>query len=467
MQVLAKTLLTTPEISTGDRVFDLWTTSAGIANGAFVVLATIGAMAASGHETFQTRYTVKEVLPRLALAFLAANLSFHLCGRAITLANALSGALLGPNVDPARATATLQRLIVPPADSEAFYILLALVAIILLVLLLIAFIMRTALVLVLVVAAPLALAGYTLPFTEGLARFWWRAFGGLLLIQVAQSLTLVVAVRAFFNQDGRLLVGIAPSGQLVNLLLTLCLLIILVRIPSWISQRIFAPSRGRSSTIARLVRYAVAYRLMSPVLNVLRPGRGHRGGRRGGQGGSGRGGRSAAAAAVPAAAAARAGSGNAFAGTAAAAARGGPGPIKHAPVGARRPPPSYSGAPVPIKHAPGAPPYPGKYRPTPKPPGPVPPTHPVYGYPRETYYANGPAGLGQMYWLRSQAAARQATPPQPARPRQGEAPPPARRSTQPPPTPKRPSPPPLPHPRPRPGTGRPGRTGRDNGGESR
>lgn len=167
-------------------------------------------------------------------------------------------------------------MIVPLAQDESFYILLALVAVILLTLLLITFVMRAALVLLLVVAAPLALACLALPYTDGLAGFWWRAFTGLLTVQVAQSLALVMTVRIFFNQDGRLILGLIPSGQLINLVLAICMLIILVRIPRWVTRRLFAQTAGRGSTITRIVKYALAYKLTSPVLNALHLGRGAR-----------------------------------------------------------------------------------------------------------------------------------------------------------------------------------------------
>ncbi|WP_433498510.1 conjugal transfer protein TrbL family protein [Sphaerimonospora sp. CA-214678] len=399
LDLLAVTLLATPDVAGSGRVFDLWKANAAIANTGFVLLATIGAISAMGHQTVQTRYAVKEVLPRLCIAVLAANTSFLLCGKVIEIANALSTALLGQDFDGHRAAATLQLWIIAPGmQHQIFFILLALVAVILLLLLLVTFVMRAALILLLTVASPLALACLALPYTDGLTRFWWRAFCGLLLIQVAQSLTLVLAVRIFFNQDGRLLLGIAPTGQLVNLILALCLLIILIRIPGWISRRIFAQTGGRGWMVTRMIKYALAYKLTSPVLNALHLGRGGRGraSRSSGAAGSvaahAMAGKAIAGRALPALAAA---------GSAAAAARGGAGPVKHAPVSARRPVNPADWEPAPVKHAPSAPAVQGKYRMPPRPSAPVPRTTPVYGYPREAYYANGPAGLAQMARLRN------------------------------------------------------------------
>ncbi|MFF0865589.1 hypothetical protein ACFYUV_27830 [Nonomuraea sp. NPDC003560] len=49
---------------------------------------------------------------------------------------------------------------------------------------------------------------------EGLTRSWWRSFCGLLITQLAQALTLITAVRIFFNQDGREAAGVTITGQL-------------------------------------------------------------------------------------------------------------------------------------------------------------------------------------------------------------------------------------------------------------
>ncbi|MEV4080524.1 conjugal transfer protein TrbL family protein [Nonomuraea fuscirosea] len=402
LDALAVTLLATPDVSGNGRLFDLWTASAAIANSAFVLLATIGAISAMGHQTVQTRYAVKEVLPRLAMAILTANTSFLICGKIVETANALSKAILGEGFDGERAATQLRMLILPPSNTQIFYILLTLVALVLLIMLLISFVMRTALVLLLVVAAPLALAFHALPQTDGLARFWWRAFGGLLTIQVAQSLTLLLAVRIFFNQDGRFLLGVAPSGQLVNLILALCLLIILVRIPSWFSRRIFAQAGGPGSTLLRIVKYAVVSKLTAPVLQAMHL----RGGRGRGKAGLGRAATRALTGKVIATTiGGPAGTAAATAFSAASAARGGAGPIKHAPVGARRPIRSADWQAAPIKHAPTGPAIQARYRPAPTVQPPIQPTTPVYGYPREVYYARGPAGLMQMMALRNRGIA--------------------------------------------------------------
>ncbi|MFI0425169.1 hypothetical protein [Spongiactinospora sp. 9N601] len=345
LDVLSVSLLTTPPVDRLPRLWDLWKANAVIANSGYVVLIVAGGILVMGHQSFQTRYAMKEILPRLVIAFLAANTSFVLAAKAIEVANGLSQALLGQDFDPARAARALRGMVVVSAEPDLFYIVLAIVVVILLVLLLMTFVVRVALTALLVIAAPLALACHALPQIDGVARMWWRIFGGLLLIQVCQSLALAASVRIFLNQDGREVVGLSVFGQLYGFLLAIVLLLILVRIPSWIARVMFIrPGRRRGTLVGRVVKMAIAYKLASPVLHALHIGRGGR-------------------AAVPArsravaARAATAATGPATTATAAAAVR--EGSSKQAPIAATD-----------------------------------------HGYPRDALYANGPAGLGQLRELR-------------------------------------------------------------------
>ena len=82
-----------------------------------------------------------------------------------------------------------------------FFVLLALFAVALVLILAVVFVARLMLTVLLIAVAPLALACHALPQTEGIARWWWRAFAGLLLIQSAQALVLVAAARVFFTEQ--------------------------------------------------------------------------------------------------------------------------------------------------------------------------------------------------------------------------------------------------------------------------
>ena len=119
----------------------------------------------------------------------------------------------------------------------------------------------------LVAAAPLALVGHALPQTEGLARLWWRAVGGLFAIQLGQSLVLICALKIFFTPQGSGTLGLSASGGLVDVLVAICLLWVLVRIPAWVSRAVFGSSR--SGGLGKAVKFAVIYKVARAGLAAL------------------------------------------------------------------------------------------------------------------------------------------------------------------------------------------------------
>ncbi len=260
LDVLGHTLLATPDVTAQSRVGQLWRATAGIADATLVLFVLAGGAVVMSHETLQTRYAAKDILPRVVVAAVAVNASLSLAGIVIGTADALSAALLGQGVGPAQAAVVLRQLVLGSlADGGIFLVLLGGVVAVLALVLLATYVIRLALTVLLVIAAPLALVCHALPQTEGLARLWWRAFVGVLAIQVAQSVVLIAALRVFLASGGPASLGISSSGGLVDLLVSACLCWVLVKIPSWVSRQVFAGGhRGGGTT--RIVRDLVVYK---------------------------------------------------------------------------------------------------------------------------------------------------------------------------------------------------------------
>ena len=257
LELVGKTLLATPRVVGEDRIRQLWQVVAGIAN-ALLVLAVLAAAAlAMTHESVQTRYSIKEVLPRLFVAAVLVNASLALSGQMIAFANALSTGLVASGADAVEASERLAAWVVAAVSGGGiFLIFLGLACAAFAVVLLVLYIVRAALIVLLVVAAPVMLLAHALPQTEGLAHLWWRAMIAALSIQVAQALTLAVAVSVFFTPEGHSALGLSATGGLIDLLVALCLLWVLLKIPFWAKEAVFS---GRRSTIATTVRtYVVA-----------------------------------------------------------------------------------------------------------------------------------------------------------------------------------------------------------------
>jgi hypothetical protein len=267
---LGRTVLATPEVAGIGRVAQLWQVTLGIADGFFVLLALVGGAVVMSHETLQTRYAAKEIVPRLVVGVIAANASLAVAGVAIRLADAFSGAFAGGGVNPTDAAAVLSRLVASPlGNGGMFLVLLGLVAAILAVVLLAVYVVRVALVILLVVAAPVLLACHALPQTEGLARLWWRGLAACLGVQVAQSLVLVSALRVFLATGGHTALGLSATGGLVDVVLAATLLWVLVRIPAWGMRLAFSGTGHRPSSLAHTVKTAVVYKAVRAGMAAL------------------------------------------------------------------------------------------------------------------------------------------------------------------------------------------------------
>lgn len=288
LRLVAKTLLATPTLDQLPRIGELWESSRGIAVASYALLVMVTAVVVMAYETLQARTTIRQAAPRLVVGFLAANLSWILAAKAIEFANALSYALVGGGADPSGAAQTISALLTNTVlnsitSSGFFGILISLGLVIGLVSLIGSYVVRVALTAVLVAGAPLALSCHGSEQTEGVAWWWWRAFFGVLGIQIGQSLTLITALRVFFSEGGFTLFGPTPDG-VANLIATGGLIWILVKIPSWVMHHVQLGG-GRRSMLGSLVRAFVAYK----TFGLLRGG-GRSSGRPLPAGGSGRGG---------------------------------------------------------------------------------------------------------------------------------------------------------------------------------
>ncbi|GLY67618.1 hypothetical protein [Amycolatopsis taiwanensis] len=279
LELVGKTLLTTPEPSALPSVGQLWTQSWQILLAVYVIIVLVAGMIVMGYETLQTRYTIKEIAPRVAIGFLTGTLSLFIATKAIQIANALAQAVMGEGVSPQAAGTALTDMVLGALNGGGLWLIfIGLALAVMIIVLLITFIVRVMLTILLIAAAPIALMWHALPHTEGMAQAWWKAFGGVLTIQIGQSLALVVALRIFFAPGGFTVFGPTASG-LINLLLCLALMWVLIKIPFWC----LAPMRsGRRSMLGSLVRGLVAYRTMGLFGGAARSMFGRRGGNGGG-----------------------------------------------------------------------------------------------------------------------------------------------------------------------------------------
>lgn len=257
--LLGRTLFSTPQVAGFSRVKELWGTSLGIANALLVLFLLAGGAVVMGYETVQVRYSIKEVLPRLVFAAIAANASLAIITTCIELANSLSMALVTDGTDATTTVTNFRSYAMTAATRGMFMLCIAGTVAVIALLVIATYVARIAITVVLVAAAPLMLVAHALPQTEGVARFWWRAMIGCLGVQLAQTFVLVTAVRVFFAPDGNSILGIDVTGSLIDLVVIACLMWVLLRIPIWVSRMVFT-SHHRSAVMQVVRTYVMVTR---------------------------------------------------------------------------------------------------------------------------------------------------------------------------------------------------------------
>lgn len=270
--LLSRGLLVNPEVTAVPRVRELWQLSLGVADAMFVLAVLVGGLYVMNHETVQTRYGLGDILPRLAIGGLSANLSLLLVDPALQLGNAVSLALTGPA--GAAGTDALRDLLVGAIGGlggNLFAQLAAGAVAVVGLVLAFTYVVRVAVLVVLVVGAPVALACHAVPALAGAARLWCRALAACIAIPIVQALVLSTAVEVWAGEAGLGLLGVDDASALVTLLVVGCLLWVLARVPVWASRQVATP---RSGLVVSTLKYYVVGRTIRRTLGGPRGGGG-------------------------------------------------------------------------------------------------------------------------------------------------------------------------------------------------
>ncbi|MER6573128.1 hypothetical protein ABT288_45065 [Streptomyces sp. NPDC001093] len=277
-EFLADTLLATPDVTKHADIKRLWTWMLSITAGIYVLFVSAGGITVMGYETVQNRYSLQQIAPRLLLGMVAAASSLTVMGKAISLSNALAHAIMA--TDMADAGQGMVERVLPfvlfgAPGLQLYLLILAIVTTALALAVLIGFMVRVAVMALLAAFAPLMLACHAHPLTDPVARLWWRGLAGCLTIQVAQSMTFILALKLFFA-PGTTALGIPKSDQLGTMLAGVALFWALFKIPGWTLQVVLRGTpvhHPHAPTGLRMLRHLAMYRLMDhylPGMNLLR-----------------------------------------------------------------------------------------------------------------------------------------------------------------------------------------------------
>jgi hypothetical protein len=273
---LTTTFFTSPDVTGFPQVQLLVGRSMVVVNAAFVLAIVAAGAIGMTHGTFQIRYQVKDLIPRLVFAFVIANFGSELCRMLIEVANALMLGMVGQTATGPRVVEFVKARIVAAMGDPASGVLAVVIGLIIVVLfymLLVGWFARIATLIVIAGIAPVALACYALPQTQAAAGLWWRALLGCLATPVLQAIFFTTGVNLLLDPDSTVpaLLGLpagTPSLDVFNLFIAAGLLMLTVRIPKLVGR--YVTRSGQMGTAGVVLRAVV---IQSITRAMRKPGR--------------------------------------------------------------------------------------------------------------------------------------------------------------------------------------------------
>jgi hypothetical protein len=269
---LAGNIFVSPDVTVLPQVTTIAGTAALAVNAGYgLAIITAGILIMVGG-TVETRYRVKELLPRLVVGFVLSSFAIPLCRAFIEVANALTVAMVGASASTERAvkmTQTHVRAASTDAGAGVLAVTIGLLIVVLMFTLYAGWIVRVALLVILAGIAPIALACYALPATQPAAALWWRTLLGCLGTAVLQAVAFATGIGLLTEPDANLpvLLGL-PGSDVLNLFLVMVLLWLTVKIPGLIRR--YVTRGGGGTTVRGLVSRAVFVQSVTRRLPVGR-----------------------------------------------------------------------------------------------------------------------------------------------------------------------------------------------------
>lgn len=271
---LTSEIFLSPDVTVLPQVTTIADKSTLVVNACLILAIITVGVATMISGSVETRYRVKDLLPRLVVGFVLSNFAVPLCAALIDVANSLTVSMVG-SAAPSTQAVEMARTHVAAALSDQRTALIALIIGLLIVILMFTlvanWIFRVATLVILAAIAPIALACYCLPWTQEIARLWWRSLLGCLGPATLQAIAFSTGIQLLLDPHANLpvLLGL-PGSDMVNLLLIVVLLWTTVKIPAMTRRHL---TRGGTTNIGGVLLRAV---FIQNITRRLPPGRSRR-----------------------------------------------------------------------------------------------------------------------------------------------------------------------------------------------
>ncbi|RQX00932.1 hypothetical protein [Micromonospora inaquosa] len=274
---LSSSMFLSPNVTVLPQVQTIATKSAYVVNTCFILAIIAAGIATMAGGSVEMRYSIKDLVPRLIVGLVASNFAVALSAALIEIANALSVSTVGtaaPTTDAVNATRTHVAAALSDEGTALVALVVGLLIVGLMFALLGSWIVRIGVLIIWAGVAPVALACYATPWTQGAADLWWRTGIGCLATPTLQAIAFSTGVQLLIDPNSSLpvLIGL-PGSDIINLMITAVLLWVTLKIPSM--MRRYVTHKGGPSMGGVLVRAV----LIQSITRKIPFGRTMRGGR--------------------------------------------------------------------------------------------------------------------------------------------------------------------------------------------
>ncbi|MEV6971121.1 hypothetical protein AB0M47_39085 [Hamadaea sp. NPDC051192] len=267
-QLLTASVFISPDVTGFPQVRHMSSLSQAVVNTAMLlIIAVIGTLHLLSGGAEQSRYTLRMLGPRFAMAMVAANCSSLIVSVSIRAANELTRALTGVNFSTQDAIRQIRdhlASVQTHPDTLLLELVLHNCLTVALAALLVSWMVRFGQLVIVAGVAPVALACHTFPATQPIADGWWRTLAGALVTQVLQATALTVAWSALADPQGSFAVKMGlpvdPNGTL-NLALAALVTAQVALIPRFV-RRMLRTGSGGGSTLSGLFRMLVVQQVV-------------------------------------------------------------------------------------------------------------------------------------------------------------------------------------------------------------
>ncbi|SIM49668.1 hypothetical protein [Micromonospora cremea] len=256
---LASSIFVSPDFTVLPQVQSIAEKGALVVSACFILAIITVGITTMLSSSVEVRYGIKELVPRLVVGFVLSTFALPLTAVLIGVANALTVSMAGESAPTTEAVTFAQARIASAMTDQGAALLTVIIGLLIVVLMFMlvgTWLVRIGVLVILAGVAPVALACYATPWTQGAAELWWRTLLGCLATPTLQAVAFSAGINLLIDPGSNLpiLLGL-PGSDTVNLMLVIVVLWVTLKVPTM--MRRYVSGAGSSNSGGVLLRAVV------------------------------------------------------------------------------------------------------------------------------------------------------------------------------------------------------------------